>query len=349
MKIFCTHFILVTSGLFQHALSQTSTKPAQSSPVVTQPQHVGQAPAAPFPSSFGYSSQSYSAGPAASVLPVAPPILIPKTTYVPPPPPPTGFRSGGGVVLKQMVVHPIYWGQTGTVVAAIQPSLDLMYSELVKTNYVHLTQYGVQSVAFNASVFIVANSQPSIDDTQDIQSFLRSLVSQGTIVPTQNTYFPLYLFANTVSFGSLNSCADFCYYRNSVEISDLVPGVSKLYYGVFPLFLLPCAPCAPISVIGNLMMSSAMALVSAATNPSATNPLAQAPGEPAAGYTDVATGASVGEYCSVALGIQKLEQVVTPAQRHFLLPPVWSQSMKGCTADFQNLVKPVGTPVGAPA
>ncbi|KAJ3007869.1 UNVERIFIED_CONTAM: hypothetical protein HDU68_003312 [Siphonaria sp. JEL0065] len=254
-------------------------------------------------------------------------------------------RYNGGTVFTHMVVQPIFWGQIGTQIPATRPQLDLLYSELVKSSYVQLNEYGVQSVTYNESIFVITNSQPVYDDSEDIQFFLRGLVSDGTITPTANTYYPLYLYTGSLSFGNLNTCVDFCYYRNSFDISDLnIPGVSRLYYGVFPQLMFKCDSCQTISLIANLFLDSAAALINAATNPSATNP--NSPNGFAAGYVDSQTGVSVGDYCTKVKGVHKLEEVVTDGGKHFQLPPVWSQSLGGCTVDFQNIVEPVGNIVG---
>ncbi|KAI9343605.1 hypothetical protein BDR26DRAFT_858399 [Obelidium mucronatum] len=265
----------------------------------------------------------------------------------------TGSRYLGGKIFQDMVVQPIYWGQIGTKIAAVQPSLDLLYSELVKTPYLKLNEYGVKSVTYNSSVFVVTNSQPVYDDVEDIQNLLRGLVADGTIIPTSNTYFPLYLFTGSLSVGTLNSCTDFCYYRNSIDISEFnITGTSRLYYGAFPLLMFPCPTCTTISDMSNLFINSAQALVSAATNPSGTNPKAYtgtSGSTLAAGFVDSETGVSVGEYCTVVKKVEKLEEVESPGGKFFQLPPVWSQRLAGCTVDFQNVVGVVGSVIGAPA
>ncbi|ORY51516.1 hypothetical protein BCR33DRAFT_762229 [Rhizoclosmatium globosum] len=271
----------------------------------------------------------------------------PSPSPLPPPPPPTGFRYGGGTVLRQMVVQPIYWGQKGTSIEMIQEPLDLLYSEVVQSSYVQLAEYGIKSVTFTPSSFVITNSQPGYDDVLDVQALLRGLVEQGTIKPTTNSYYPVYLSTGSITYGNLNSCTDFCYYRNTIDIEDIAPSAHMLNYAVFPVFTGTCPACASISVIGNLFTNSAMALVSAATNPSATNPKVSGSGGLAPGYTDVQTGVSVGEYCSTVQQISKLEDVVTPAQRHFQLPPLWSQQLKACTVNFKTAVQPVGVVIGS--
>ncbi|KAI8613588.1 hypothetical protein BC830DRAFT_1170135 [Chytriomyces sp. MP71] len=246
----------------------------------------------------------------------------------------------GGPVLHSPVIQPLYWGHqnTGNIISLIQPKLDLFYSEIVTSSYVNMTEYGVQGSSFKTSYFYEADNGAVLDDVLDIQPWLQQLATTGIIQPTSNTYYPIYVRVNTISSGNLNSCSDFCYYRNSVAAGK----TKTIYYAVFPIFSNGCPACSPISTIANLVLNSAMALASAATNPDA--------GAGRVAYADTVSGSGVGEYCTRVQEQQGLAEVQTGrSERWFVLPGLWSDRLGGCTADFRAVLQGVGEVIGAPS
>ncbi|KAJ3240921.1 hypothetical protein HDU81_002424 [Chytriomyces hyalinus] len=266
-----------------------------------------------------------------ATLPTAAPSSSPATSVV----------YSGGPVLQNPTIQPIYWGHktAGHIVGLIQPPMDLFYSEIVGSSYLLMPEYQVQEATFNASYFYEMDNGAVLDDTLDIQPFLINLAKTGVIHPNQNAYYPIYVRVAGLTWNNLESCTDFCYYRNSVTYGK----GQTIYYGVFPLFMTFCTPCTSISQIGNLIINSAMALASAVTNPEAS-----AASQGSLGYVDSVSGVGVGEVCRTVRKVSKLEEVVSMNGRYFQLPPLWSEKLQGCTANFQALAEPVAALIGAP-
>ncbi|KAJ3409988.1 hypothetical protein CcCBS67573_g00366 [Chytriomyces confervae] len=258
-------------------------------------------------------------------------------------PPATGVVYSGGHVLQNPTIQPIYWGHktAGHIVGLVQPPMDLFYSEIVGSSYLLMPEYQVQEATFNTSYFYEMDNGAVLDDTLDIQPFLINLAKKGIIYPNQNTYYPVYVRVAGLLWNNLESCTDFCYYRNSVTYAN----GQTIYYGVFPLYMSFCTPCTSISQIANLIINSAMALASAVTNPEASSSSAS---QASLGYVDSVSGVGIGELCRTVRKVSKLEEVFTVNGRYFQLPPLWSEKLQGCTANFQTLAVPVAALLGAP-
>ncbi|KAJ3265653.1 hypothetical protein HDU77_004426 [Chytriomyces hyalinus] len=259
-------------------------------------------------------------------------------------PPATSVVYSGGHVLQNPTIQPIYWGHktAGHIVGLVQPPMDLFYSEIVGSSYLLMPEYQVQEATFNTSYFYEMDNGAVLDDTLDIQPFLIDLAKKGIIHPNQNTYYPVYVRVAGLLWNNLESCTDFCYYRNSVTYAK----GQTIYYGVFPLYMSFCTPCTSISQIANLIINSAMALASAVTNPEASS--SSSASQASLGYVDSVSGVGIGELCRTVRKVSKLEEVFTTNGRYFQLPPLWSEKLQGCTANFQTLAVPVAALLGAP-
>ncbi|KAI9363867.1 hypothetical protein DFJ73DRAFT_809864 [Zopfochytrium polystomum] len=111
-------------------------------------------------------------------------------------------------------------------------------------------------------------SSSSLDDS-DIQTYLRGLVSKGTIKPNANSYYPIHFASGySITQGGQGSCQAFCAYHGTIDISD-ISSTQYLYYGVMPDQGGACAGgCGSASsAFANLCSVSSHELVEATTDP----------------------------------------------------------------------------------
>ncbi|KAJ3301586.1 hypothetical protein HDU76_005704 [Blyttiomyces sp. JEL0837] len=144
----------------------------------------------------------------------------------------------GGPVIQNVEVTTIYYGN-----ANYQSQIDAFYKAIVVSPWISwLSEYNtanpVQTIgtgSFVGSYKETSNIKTSLDDANDIQPYLKNLVSTGVIKPNANSYYPIH-FAPGISItqGGSGSCSVFCAYHGTIDISSLNVGTKYLYYGVMP-------------------------------------------------------------------------------------------------------------------
>ncbi|KAJ3203581.1 hypothetical protein HDU83_008072 [Entophlyctis luteolus] len=173
----------------------------------------------------------------------------------------------GGPVLSTVQVQPVWYGNV-----QFKTELETFYSAIVKSPWFNvLSQYDVLSGNTSAGVNFGGRLYSALDDANDIQPMLLHMVQSGALKPSNNTYVPIHLQANTsVSVGTFLSCQYFCSYHGVLDISTLGLGVSELYYGVIPDQTGQCASACGVqgfSTVDNLFVVSSYELADATTNP----------------------------------------------------------------------------------
>ncbi|KAI9365362.1 hypothetical protein DFJ73DRAFT_918556 [Zopfochytrium polystomum] len=173
----------------------------------------------------------------------------------------------GGPVLKNVEVTLLNWG--GATYASKLPGF---YKGVTSSTYYDmLSQYsGIGRGTYKGAITLSnLPSATDLDDANDIQPYLRSLVQDGTITPTANSYFPIHFASGySISQGGQSSCVEFCAYHNTIDISD-ISDQQYLFYGIIPDQGGSCAGgCGTSSsTFNNLCSVSSHELVEATTDP----------------------------------------------------------------------------------
>ncbi|ORY31347.1 hypothetical protein BCR33DRAFT_840559 [Rhizoclosmatium globosum] len=227
----------------------------------------------------------------------------------------------GGPVIPKVEVHPIYYGA-----AQYQSQTNAFYAGVVKSAWYDVfAQYNVQRGSAVAG-FSVAAAKSALDDVKDIQPFLINLIKAGTIKPTANTYYPIH-FAPGISItqGGGASCAVFCAYHGTIDISSLNVGTKYLFYGVIPDQGGSCAGgCGSNpSQINNMFSVASHELAEAVTD--AAVGVSTTIGAPLAWYDQ--TNGENGDICNAQQGTTVGADGVT-----YVVQKTWSNADNACVA-----------------
>ncbi|KAJ3062495.1 hypothetical protein HDU98_001608 [Podochytrium sp. JEL0797] len=198
----------------------------------------------------------------------------------------------------EVVVQPLWYGN-----ANYQSNLNSFYAGVTQSTWFDtLQQYNVGRGSARPGLSIAGATLTTLDDIKDIHPMLIAMVNAGTIKPTANTYFPIH-FGPGISItevGGGASCAVFCAYHSTIDISSLYVGTQYLYYGVIPDQSGNCASgCGtnPLPV-NNLFSVSSHELAEAVTDPAVG--VATGYTAPLAWYDTV--NAEVGDICNAQQG-----------------------------------------------
>ncbi|KAI9341002.1 hypothetical protein DFJ73DRAFT_778907 [Zopfochytrium polystomum] len=209
----------------------------------------------------------------------------------------------GGPVISNVEVTMLLWGA-----ANFASDLEGFYAGVTDSTYFDmLAQYWTPTQSIGRGKFIKSisltglPSGTSIDDS-NIQSYLRGLVSAGTITPNANSYYPIHFAPGySITQGGQGSCQVFCAYHGTIDISDISVAKTKyLFYGVMPDQGGSCAGgCGSAATLfQNLCSVSSHELVEATTD--AAVGLATVVGSPLAWY-NTAQG-EIGDICNAQQG-----------------------------------------------
>ncbi|KAJ3014343.1 UNVERIFIED_CONTAM: hypothetical protein HDU68_000334 [Siphonaria sp. JEL0065] len=227
----------------------------------------------------------------------------------------------GGPIIKNVQVRPIFYGN-----ANFQPQTNAFYAGVTQSSwYDIMAQYGVGRGSAVAGISVTA-TKSALDDVNDVQALLISMVQAGTIVPTANTYFPIHFAPGiSISQGGQGSCQVFCAYHGTIDISSLGKGVQYLYYGVMPDQGGSCAGgCGSNpSTVNNMFSVASHELAEAVTDPGVGLATANAP--PLAWYD--ATNGEIGDICNAQQGTTVGGDGVT-----YVIQKQWSNSANSCVA-----------------
>ncbi|KAI9354127.1 hypothetical protein DFJ73DRAFT_923788 [Zopfochytrium polystomum] len=220
----------------------------------------------------------------------------------------------GGPVLKNVEVTMLLWGS-----AAYASNLVGFYTGVVNSTYYDmLSQYSsIGRGSYKGSLTLTGlPSKTSLDDANDIQPYLRSLVSAGTLKPNANSYYPIH-------FASGGSCVYFCAYHGTIDISDIYSGTKYLFYGVMPDQGGSCAGgCGSASTtFQNLCSVSSHELVEATTDPAVG--VATTYAAPLAWYNQA--NGEIGDICNAQQGTTVGGNGVT-----YTVQKEWSNSASAC-------------------
>ncbi|KAI8607879.1 hypothetical protein BC830DRAFT_1174904 [Chytriomyces sp. MP71] len=229
----------------------------------------------------------------------------------------------GGPVIKNVEVHPIFYGS-----ANYQSNINQFYAGITQSTwYDILAQYNVGRGSAVAGLSQTATLS-SLDDVNDIQPFLTNLVQQGTITPNANTYYPIH-FAPGVSItqGGSASCQVFCAYHGTIDISSLNVGTQYLYYGVIPDQGGSCAGgCGSNpSTMNNMFSVASHELAEAATDAAVGVATGSALGPPLAWYDG--TNGEIGDICNAQQGT-----TVGGDGQTYVIQKQWSNAANACVA-----------------
>ncbi len=195
----------------------------------------------------------------------------------------------GGVILENVAVYTIFWGQNWSASAiykTMAQNINYFFSVILKSPLMdQLSEYntpdhtiGYGSLAGTNTISTLAPlSGTSITDT-DIQNALSGWIKAGTVAPvSKNRLYFIYTDINVkVIMGGSASCTNFCGYHNNS---------SATYYAVMPFP--SCAAClGGLSAIDALTGTSSHELCEAITDP-----------VPGTGWYDPING-EIGDICA---------------------------------------------------
>ncbi|KAJ3305135.1 hypothetical protein HDU76_005058 [Blyttiomyces sp. JEL0837] len=216
----------------------------------------------------------------------------------------------GGPIIPNVNVIPLWWGSS----VSYTSQLPGFYAGIVNSTYWDmLKQYSISSTSIigrgTVGTPITLNGYPTattIDDTNDIVPYLRSLVQAGTISPTINTYYPIHFPAGvTITLTGYKSCSYFCAYHSTIDISD-ISSTQYLYYGVMPDQGGSClGGCgSSLSTFSNLCSVSSHEIVEATTDPAIGVVTGSTVAAPAAWYDSIdgSSGGEIGDICNAQQG-----------------------------------------------
>ncbi|KAI8613902.1 hypothetical protein BC830DRAFT_1230158 [Chytriomyces sp. MP71] len=233
----------------------------------------------------------------------------------------THLTNYGGPVIKNVEVHPIFYGK-----ANFESNINEFYAAVTQSTwYDILAQYSVGRGSAVAGISQTA-TLTALDDTNDIQPLLINLVKSGTIKPTADTYYPIHFAPDiSITLGSDGSCDIFCAYHGTIDISSLNVGTKYLYYGVIPDQGGNCAGgCGnDANVMNNMFSVSSHELAEAATD--AAVGVVQNIGYPLAWYDS--NNGEIGDICNGEQG-----KTVGGDGKTYVIQTQWSNAANKCVA-----------------
>ncbi|KAJ3347154.1 hypothetical protein HDU83_002360 [Entophlyctis luteolus] len=168
----------------------------------------------------------------------------------------------GGPVISNVQVTPIFYGEN----ADFKTEIVNYYSFLVTSSWMNIfSQYDTPTQHIRkggvAGFLVETVIKTYLDDINDIQPYLRSLVLDGRVMPTPNSYYPIHLqFGINVTSDSGLSCETFGGYHSYVYIADISQNAKYLWYGVIP-------NCGPYPDLYSMSYSISHELAEAITDP----------------------------------------------------------------------------------
>ncbi|KAJ3016179.1 UNVERIFIED_CONTAM: hypothetical protein HDU68_012375 [Siphonaria sp. JEL0065] len=235
----------------------------------------------------------------------------------------------GGRILANAEVFVLFYPSSYGPVPFMNETVDF-YSSITNSPWWDImNQYSTPTQKFGAGKFVgsYVESGPTLnylDDTRDVQPYLRGLVKSGVIKPTANTYIAMHYGPYTrIVMGGQGSCGYWCGYHWSVDISDLVPGLTTLAYGGIPDFFVGggCDRCVGSDQLGKTLATASHEISEAALDP-----------DYGFGWSEIA------DVC----GGQNAR--VTAYNGHtFEIQKIFSNSDNACLATAKGTVPPVST------
>ncbi|KAI9365352.1 hypothetical protein DFJ73DRAFT_792303 [Zopfochytrium polystomum] len=229
----------------------------------------------------------------------------------------------GGPVLKNVEVTILLWGA-----ASYASDLAGFYAGVVQSTYYDmLSQYSsIGRGSYKGTITLTGlPSKKSLTDETDIQNYLRSLVTAGTIQPNANSYYPIHFASGySITQAGSGSCQVFCAYHGTIDISDIYSGTKYLFYGVLPDQGGACAGgCGSAStVFANLCSVSSHELVEATTDPAVG--VATTYAAPLAWYNQA--NGEIGDICNAQQGTVTVASGVT-----YTVQKEWSNKASACS------------------
>ncbi|KAJ3308009.1 hypothetical protein HDU76_004189, partial [Blyttiomyces sp. JEL0837] len=190
---------------------------------------------------------------------------------------------------------------------------------------------------FGGSYTETGTIKSSLDDVNDIQPYLKGLITKGVIKPNANTYYAMHFGPGiSITQGGSSSCVQFCAYHGTIDISSFNLGTKYLYYGIMPDQGGSCAGgCGSSSnTFNNLCSVSSHELVEAITD--AAVGLATGNASPLAWYDQ--TNGEIGDICNAQQGTVVGGDGVT-----YTVQAQWSNSQNACIVSKAG-VHPTSTP-----
>jgi hypothetical protein len=145
------------------------------------------------------------------------------------------LQYGGGALVQKAKLASVFWGAA----PSYKDSLAQAYTKIMQSPYFDfLREYNSGSYKITRGTFIgtfVDTAPPaktSIDDTRDLQPWLKSLITANKVPPPDaDTIYMLHFPAGVViSQGGSSSCNQFCAYHGSYQDSS----GHRVRYGVIP-------------------------------------------------------------------------------------------------------------------
>jgi hypothetical protein len=145
------------------------------------------------------------------------------------------LQYGGGALVQKAKLASVFWGAA----PSYKDTLGQAYAKVMQSPYFDfLREYNQGSYKITRGTFIgsFADATPpaskSIDDQQDIQPWLQSLITANKVpAPDDDTIYMLHFPAGvSISQGGAQSCNQFCAYHGSFQDSS----GRSVRYGVIP-------------------------------------------------------------------------------------------------------------------
>ncbi|KAI9345196.1 hypothetical protein BDR26DRAFT_1005563 [Obelidium mucronatum] len=181
----------------------------------------------------------------------------------------------GGRILANTEVFAVFYPSTYGPVPFMNETIDF-YSSITNSQWWDvMNQYSTPTQKWGPGKFVgsyveTGPTKNYLNDVPDVQPYLRNLVKSGVIKPSKNTYVAMHYgpYIQIVA-GGLGSCGYWCGYHWSVDISDLVPGLTTLAYGGIPDFFVGggCDRCVGSNQLGKTLITAAHELAEAALDP----------------------------------------------------------------------------------
>ncbi|KAJ3231862.1 hypothetical protein HDU81_003475 [Chytriomyces hyalinus] len=141
----------------------------------------------------------------------------------------------GQPLITNIEIKPILLGPG----VQFQSNISSMYSFL-STQFVDLlAEYSTPNYGISRGTTLTPRIDTSMTKTQvsdeiDIKNYLRKLVQNKLLMPTQNSFYPVHLApAITVTVNGYATCSSYCAYSGAIDISD-ISDTPILFYAIIP-------------------------------------------------------------------------------------------------------------------
>ncbi|KAJ3333227.1 hypothetical protein HDU76_010385 [Blyttiomyces sp. JEL0837] len=244
--------------------------------------------------------------------------------------------------------------------AATPPGTNVTYGggqiiskEILNSSYLDLPEYStseqrIRRGSFVDSYMLVTDNLGVLDDIAGVQPRLSLLVRSGVIAPNENSFYPVFVRAQSVTYNTTLKIAPSKNHLQVKKASILKPETQQLKiaasmditsipsaktpflrYSVIPLHTYPCPACTPVSQIIDATTMAAATLIDSILDPQGPTP----PPQTRRGWYSSDTGVGLASYCKGKQGKSgrlALGTLNTISGRWFPVSEVWSGRNASC-------------------